>query len=84
MIKRIRVKNFKSLADFDLPLGMFTCLIGLNGAGKTTVFNLLTGVYKPNNGRVTLDGQNITGKSTINKGCLNIGIFDKLLEILES
>lgn len=41
MITRIRVKNFKSLADFDLPLGMFTCLIGLNGAGKTTVLQVL-------------------------------------------
>ncbi len=41
MITRIRVKNFKSLADFDLPLKMFTCLIGLNGAGKTTVLQVL-------------------------------------------
>ena len=41
MITKIRVKNFKSLADFELPLGMFTCLIGLNGAGKTTVLQLL-------------------------------------------
>ena len=41
MITRIRIKNFKSLADFDLPLGMFTCLIGLNGAGKTTVLQVL-------------------------------------------
>lgn len=41
MITRIRVKNFKSLADFDLSLGVFTCLIGLNGAGKTTVLQAL-------------------------------------------
>ena len=41
MITRIRVKNFKSLADFDLPLELFTCLIGLNGAGKTTVLQVL-------------------------------------------
>ena len=40
-------------------------LIGPNGAGKTTVFNLLTGVYMPDTGSVVLDGENITGKKTI-------------------
>ena len=40
-------------------------MIGPNGAGKTTVFNLLTGVYKPNEGIITLDGENITAKKTI-------------------
>ena len=44
------------------------CLYGLivpNGAGKTTVFNLLTGVYKTTEGIITLDGENIVGKKTI-------------------
>jgi predicted ATPase len=36
-LTRIRVDNFKSLVDFELQLAPFTCLIGLNGAGKSTV-----------------------------------------------
>ena len=53
--------------DFSLEIekGCLYGLIGPNGAGKTTVFNLLTGVYKPTEGIITLDGQNITGKKTI-------------------
>jgi branched-chain amino acid transport system ATP-binding protein len=35
-------------------------IIGPNGAGKTTFFNLLTGFYRPDSGRVTLKGRDIT------------------------
>mgnify|MGYP002610787420 CR=1 FL=1 len=33
--------------SLEVNEGEIVCLIGSNGAGKTTVFNLLTGVYKP-------------------------------------
>ena len=51
--------------SFHVDEGEVIALIGANGAGKTTVFNLLTGVYKPTEGIIKLDGQDITGKSTI-------------------
>jgi len=41
--------------------GQVRGLIGPNGAGKTTVFNLITGRYKPTEGRVFLEGTEITG-----------------------
>ncbi|MEX2147063.1 MAG: ABC transporter ATP-binding protein [Candidatus Rokuibacteriota bacterium] len=41
--------------------GTITGLIGPNGAGKTTLFNLLTGFHRPDGGRVTFRGENITG-----------------------
>ncbi len=41
MIKKIGVRNFKSLADFDFKLSKFNCLIGMNGAGKSTVLQAI-------------------------------------------
>lgn len=38
-------------------------VIGPNGAGKTSMFNLVTGTVKPDGGKITLNGQDITGKS---------------------
>ena len=37
MIRSITLKNFKSLVDFRIDFEKFTCLVGLNGAGKSTV-----------------------------------------------
>lgn len=41
MIKTIYLDNFKSLVDFQIKLNKFNCLIGLNGAGKTTILQAL-------------------------------------------
>jgi ABC-type branched-subunit amino acid transport system ATPase component len=59
------VKTFGGLtATRDLSLkvkrGARHALIGPNGAGKTTAINLLTGVLRPNAGRVLLEGNDIT------------------------
>ena len=79
--------GLKAVDNFSMEIkkGQLYGLIGPNGAGKTTVFNLLTGVYKPNQGIVKLDGEDITGKRTIdiNKAGIartfqNIRLFKKM------
>lgn len=59
--------GLRAVDDLSMTIekGELYGLIGPNGAGKTTVFNMLTGVYKPTDGSINLDGEDITGKSTI-------------------
>jgi branched-chain amino acid transport system ATP-binding protein len=47
--------------DFSLRKDEIKGLIGPNGAGKTTFYNLITGVYKPDSGKVFFMGEDITG-----------------------
>ncbi len=59
-------KSFRGLravsdVSFGVREGEIAALIGPNGAGKTTVFNLAAGVFKPDEGQVTLAGQRIDG-----------------------
>ena len=48
-------------ASLEIEKGSITGLIGPNGAGKTTLFNVVAGVLGPTSGRVTMDGEDITG-----------------------
>ena len=48
--------------SFDVHRHELLGVIGPNGSGKTTMFNALTGVYKPTDGKVTFNGIDITGK----------------------
>jgi branched-chain amino acid transport system ATP-binding protein len=58
-------KSFGSLTvardiDLNLPVGARYALIGPNGAGKTTLINMLTGMLRPNGGRILLGSEDIT------------------------
>ncbi len=46
--------------DLDVPRGMFG-LLGPNGAGKTTLMRIVAGLLEPTSGRITLDGEDLTG-----------------------
>lgn len=53
----------KAVADLSLTVeqGQIFGIIGPNGSGKTTFFNVLTGSYSPTSGTYTFSGQDITG-----------------------
>ena len=93
-MEMLEVKNLgisfgglRAVNGFNVTIekGQLYGLIGPNGAGKTTVFNLLTGVYRPDTGSIVLDGQDITGKKTIEiskagiaRTFQNIRLFSKM------
>jgi branched-chain amino acid transport system ATP-binding protein len=79
--------GLKAVSDFsfDVPEGVIYGLIGPNGSGKTTTFNLITGIYNPTEGRILLDGDDITGMKPykiVHKGIArtfqNLRIFGNL------
>ena len=49
--------------SFEVEERQICGLIGPNGAGKTTTFNCISGIYRPNSGRVRFAGQDITTRS---------------------
>ena len=75
------VSNF----TFDVPEGVIYGLIGPNGSGKTTTFNLVTGIYTPTEGKILFQGDDIVGMKPykiVHKGIArtfqNLRIFNNL------
>jgi branched-chain amino acid transport system ATP-binding protein len=58
--------GLRAVSNYNLAVepGQIRGLIGPNGAGKTTIFNLITGVYHPTEGKILLEGENITRLET--------------------
>lgn len=71
--------------SFEVEPGCITSLIGGNGAGKTTAFNLITGYLKPDSGSILFHGQRIDGmaphliaKAGIARGFQELRLFNRL------
>ena len=76
--------------DLSIEEGKITALIGPNGSGKTTFFNLLTGVFPPNGGEIFFQHENLTNlkpnliaRRGISRTFQNIQLFQRL-SVLEN
>lgn len=49
--------------SFDVEKDEIFSIIGPNGSGKTTIFNLISGIYHPDAGAVLMEGENLVGKT---------------------
>ncbi|MBU4257139.1 ABC transporter ATP-binding protein [Patescibacteria group bacterium] len=58
--------------SFEIKEKTITALIGPNGSGKTTIFNLISGILRPDSGKIMLGGKDITDKSI--EDISNLGI----------
>lgn len=65
---RVVVKN----ADVIVRAGEIIGLLGRNGAGKTTIFQMIVGLVRPDGGRITLDGQDISQAPTHKRAAIGL------------
>lgn len=61
LIKRFGGLVAVSDVDLEVAPGEIVALIGPNGSGKTTTFNLISGVLRPDSGSIEIDGESIAG-----------------------
>jgi branched-chain amino acid transport system ATP-binding protein len=71
--------------SFDVQPGELFAIIGPNGAGKTSIFNCISGVYRPQEGRIRFLGEDLLGdrpdriaKRGVARTFQNIELFDNL------
>ena len=85
LVKRYRSREVVKGVSMEMSRGEIVGLLGPNGAGKTTSFYMITGLVRPNEGRVIFDDQDITHLPMYKRSRLGLGylpqessIFKKL------
>ncbi|MBN9088512.1 MAG: ABC transporter ATP-binding protein [Reyranella sp.] len=58
--------------SLEVPRGRIVSIIGPNGAGKTSLLNMISGFYKPDTGRIVLEGRDITQKKPSDIAALGV------------
>jgi lipopolysaccharide export system ATP-binding protein len=73
VVKTFKKRTVVKGVSINLKRGESVGLLGPNGAGKTTVFYMITGLIKPDEGSVFIDGYDVTGLSMYRRARLGIG-----------
>ena len=94
--KSFRTRQVVQDFGFEIRQGEVVGLLGPNGAGKTTCFYMVVGLIEPDGGRITLDGEDITGLPMHQRARLGLGylpqeasvfrrltVADNILAVLE-
>ena len=71
--------------NLSVKKGEILCVLGENGSGKTTLVNMLSGIYYPEEGRISVDGREVKIRSPKDSFDLGIGMVHqhfKLVDIL--
>lgn len=70
--------------SFELTRGEITALIGPNGAGKTTIINVISGIYRPQHGRVYFKGRPVTGKRPYRLAHMGLGRTFQNIQVFQN
>ena len=73
IVKRYKSRTVVKGVSFEVKQGEIVGLLGPNGAGKTTSFYMIVGMIKPNDGKVFLGENEITGQPMYRRAQLGIG-----------
>ncbi len=73
LIKKYKGKSVVNNISVEVGQGEIVGLLGPNGAGKTTTFYMIVGLIKPNDGKIFLDNEDITGLPMYRRAKLGIG-----------
>jgi lipopolysaccharide export system ATP-binding protein len=77
LVKTYRGRSVVNGASFYVAQGEIVGLLGPNGAGKTTSFYSVVGLVRPDQGRVELDGKDITGLPMFRRAQLGVGYLSQ-------
>ncbi len=81
LVKEFSGRRVVDGVSLELRKGEIVGLLGANGAGKSTTFNMIVGFLRPTSGRILLNDQDITGLPMHHRARLGIGYLAQDMSI---